>query len=67
MLHLHTVASKNHPRYAMVIHPHEGIHALYDIVDNSVGSEQVLAYAVRREPAVKILEALNRKHPEITT
>jgi hypothetical protein len=34
-------------------------HALYDIVDNIEGGEQVLAYCVRYTPAVLIVGALN--------
>jgi hypothetical protein len=54
-------------RYAFVRNParefrndhHELCWALYDIVDNAAGHERVLAYAVRHEPALEIVSALN--------
>lgn len=57
------------PRFAMVRNvPYEKYaysgrpnveHALYDIVDNGDGSERVLAYGVRHDPACEIIGALN--------
>jgi hypothetical protein len=58
----------NRPRYAYVRNSRmidskpdrsHWDHALYDIVDNGMGSEEVLAYGVRFEPARLITEALN--------
>ena len=47
------------PKYAMVPRGDHGLHATYDIVDNSVGAERVLACWVRYEPALEIVDALN--------
>jgi hypothetical protein len=63
-------AARNHvlrPRYAMVRNPNREVHrshvnlgwALYDIVDNGQGSESVLAYGVRYEPACFLVQVLN--------
>ena len=54
----------NRPRYAYVRNPnhdHGQPHASYDIVDNAQGSERVMAYNVRLEPAVDIVDALNER------
>ena len=53
----------NRPRYAYVRNPnhdHGQPHASYDIVDNAQGSERVMAYNVRFEPAVEIVDATQR-------
>ena len=48
------------PKYAMVPRgDRHTLHATYDIVDNSVGAERVLADSVRYEPALEIVDALN--------
>ena len=57
------------PRYAMVRNPIYEQHmqqkypdtpwAFYDIVDNQVGAERVLAYGVRYKAALEIVGALN--------
>lgn len=53
-------AGVNHPRYASVRRADQGEpFASYDIVDNLVGAERVLAYAVRYRPAQEIVIALN--------
>jgi len=53
--------NNNRSRYSFVQTQDAGPYALYDIVDNLAGAEQVLAYRVRREPALDIVGALNER------
>jgi hypothetical protein len=54
--------NNNRPRYAFVPRGDQGASdALYDIVDNGRGAEEVMAYCVRYKPAVDIVDALNER------